>query len=244
MSAALNPYARIHPYGTRVPIFAVVFDELAPLTGQQCRVSDLFSSLGPMPHLQQVLEVADSLHSAVQGARPVFVASHPQLTDNNRGLFNVAPFKDTDLATIDLREGCDEWVIMHELAHWLDNCVLSDSQHAFASQHGAHLAQWRAAVERSDAYGMWQAAIDDREVGAARRYLLYLIQAPELFARSYTQWLIRHAGRPEWNEQIHGFDQRLELLGVDLPGCWSDDDFDPIHDTLDQLFNSSLPALR
>jgi hypothetical protein len=134
--------------------------------------------------------------------------------------------------------------VLHELGHQAD-LLLSKMPGQFASQTG-ELSEWWAAVKASQAYQHLKSLSDGQIVALQRgtqtlrrrargKDLEYFLRPQELFARSYAQYvaatsqdtvLLRQLGR----RQSHPDAQRL------YTEQWLDDDFEPIAQALERIF--------
>lgn len=134
--------------------------------------------------------------------------------------------------------------VLHELGHQAD-LLLSKMPGQFASQTG-ELSEWWAAVKASQAYQHLKSLSDGQIVALQRgtqtlrrrargKDLEYFLRPQELFARSYAQYvaatsqdtvLLRQLGQ----RQSHPDAQRL------YTEQWLDDDFEPIAQALERIF--------
>ncbi|MEL7169315.1 MAG: hypothetical protein AAGN64_08195 [Bacteroidota bacterium] len=135
-----------------------------------------------------------------------------------------------------------ELSLAHELGHFLDQQGLSPRGFRdYASESSDTLLDtWRTAIETSDAYKR-VVAIEatglDPVTGTAYRtaHAEYLLRPRELFARSYAQYLATRSGNRQMREQLD------EILGsAEDFEHWTDDDFAPIADAFDHLFDQLL----
>ena len=141
---------------------------------------------------------------------------------------------------------------VHEIGHFLDYSGLGEPGE-FASVAGDLLGPWRAAVRESAAVQrlgqLWRftrsraqetpAAGDGAEpavkYAAEQRYIEYLLQNEEIWARSYAQFIAVKSGYPVLREQLDRLRQRPERR-LYYGGQWDDDDFLPILAEIEATF--------
>ncbi len=124
-----------------------------------------------------------------------------------------------------------------EIGHLLDHQAIG-TPGEFASVAHPILADWRKAIDSS-----WslQRLEDLRAAGTiphrfadgvirqvnVGRIADYLLDPPELFSRSYAQFITDQSGSETMAAQLHGF-KRVENPSSVVPYYWHDDDFAPI----------------
>lgn len=148
--------------------------------------------------------------------------------------FEFAPDGSVLPRSILVRSGANDrqFILIHEIGHLIDAAGLPGVGFSSASPDAAELDSWREAVARSEAVARLvtiEQASDPQLREAARR----LLQADELWARSYAQWITTRGGSAVLRDSL----QRLKepnRMDVYLPRQWSDDDFDAIGSAIDE----------
>lgn len=155
------------------------------------------------------------------------------------------------------------YIVAHEFGHLLDNQILIPQNwrrrqlpHAmFASQGDPDLWPWFDAVTSSQAFSVLAGI---REMGqifdadgnflglgpVVPRYIAYLLQREELFARSYAQWIITESGNDRMVRALQHVSSPRAVGLVDMPDGtqiplpiqWTDADFQEIFDAFEVLF--------
>jgi len=131
-----------------------------------------------------------------------------------------------------------------EIGHLLDHQA-AGTPGEFASVAHPRLAGWRKAVESSRSFQKLedlQAAgtIPYRFADGATRQVQvgriagYLLEPPELFSRSYSQFITTESRDPILQAQFHGF-RRPENPSSVVPYYWDDDDFAAIAASLQRF---------
>ena len=137
---------------------------------------------------------------------------------------------------------------VHEVGHFLDYSGLGAAGE-FCSVDGDTLGPWRAAVRGSGAVQrlgqLWrfteararepQAGGDGVRYQAEHRYIEYLLQNEELWARSYAQFIAVKSGHPELREQLGRLRARPERR-LYYGSQWDDEDFLPIQTAIEAVF--------
>jgi hypothetical protein len=197
--------------------------------------------------IRRVTSLLTTLHGVPAGARPAIIhereiSSRGQFTDKF----------DAGRCVIELQSVVPEWVIVHEIAHWLDYEAIwaawgEDDEIAVngqtlpwflvygpASEHAGQLDEWRDAVEHSLLVGAYRQRMERTPWTQQLTRLHYLLRPAELFARSYTQWALGHD--PQLAEQIPWQDDMLQGAGISLPGHWHVSDFRAARQGLESLW--------
>jgi len=137
---------------------------------------------------------------------------------------------------------------VHEIGHFLDYSGLGEAG-GFGSVAGDLLGPWRAAVRESAAVQrlgqLWRftrsraqetpAAGDGVRYAVEQRYVEYLLQNEELWARSYAQFIAVRSGHPVLREQLGRLRQR-PARRLYYGGQWDDADFLPIMAEIEAAF--------
>ena len=139
---------------------------------------------------------------------------------------------------------------VHEIGHFLDYAGFGDSGE-FRSVAGNLLDGWRAAVRNSGAVQrlgrLWRftaersqetradGALDVVNYEAEKRYIEYLLQNEELWARSYAQFITVKSAHPALREQMDRLRERpVRRLYYGIQ--WDDGDFLPILAEIEAVF--------
>ena len=139
-----------------------------------------------------------------------------------------------------------EWALIHEIGHFLDQQTLGE-RGSFASQNSESFGDWRRAVDATQSVRHLQEMVRDGGVtvvqnGIARHvpvrsgFLATQITFPEIWARSYAQYIATRGGSDVLRAQLRGL-LRTSASGGDAPYTlhWEADDFIPVLDAIDRL---------
>ena len=132
------------------------------------------------------------------------------------------------------------FALVHEIGHFLDLVGIGEPG-IFASETAADLAPWRVAVERSRRWRELGQAIEPvvRFVPPDEASTLLEYRAlPELWARSYAQFVTERSGDPALRASLtaHRAADAAATRQISRLLHWDDDDFAPIAEAIDQLF--------
>ncbi|MGQ4269892.1 hypothetical protein [Nocardiopsis changdeensis] len=121
--------------------------------------------------------------------------------------------------------------LVHEMAHAMDSVIQrSRTQTRFgmasAMPGTPEMRGWAQAVRGSDEYRAIRGFPDSS-------YRRYLLAGPELFARSYAQWIAEKTGDPMLEVGMRRFSGDSGIEGFRQ---WSEDGFRPISEALDAVF--------
>ncbi|MBK8184282.1 MAG: hypothetical protein IPK63_15945 [Candidatus Competibacteraceae bacterium] len=149
-----------------------------------------------------------------------------------------------------------EMTLAHEVGHFLDNVGFTDKRfdtlrmrpEGFSSPGAASFESWRNSVKSSTMYQKLlemkanpsaYSRTEVREINGVerdivisvnKRYINYVLDETELFARSYAQYIAVRSGDDVLLRQLK------ELQGNFVPTQWADDEFDGIAAAMDELF--------
>ena len=129
---------------------------------------------------------------------------------------------------------------LHETGHILDQQALgADAIYDATSQvqPGAPLAPWLNAVTQTASVQALREQLAAATTPQERRYLQYLLQPDELWARSYAQYIAERSADPELAAQL------AAALAAEPERQWEGTDFVPVSTAIDDLF-ASLGWLR
>ncbi len=138
-----------------------------------------------------------------------------------------------------------ELTLAHEIGHFLDHQGIAAPKR-FASHQSAVMAEWRDVIKQSKAVQDLQAKRQRPSdfiaqvthqgqtftASPSHRYVSYLLDERELWARSYAQYIATRSGNAAMLQQLD--DQRADALYGTRQ--WADDDFVPIAEAIDTLF--------
>lgn len=122
--------------------------------------------------------------------------------------------------------------IAHEVGHFLDQQGIGSQ--LYASPNDSRLAAWRQAIENSRASSeLKELARRAGQAGISRKYVRYLSEWVELWARSYSQYIAVRSKNATMLAQLNVLRERTGR--VYYPKQWDDDDFEPIAQAFDEL---------
>ena len=127
---------------------------------------------------------------------------------------------------------------VHEVGHFLDHKGLPSVPGRFATGTGdpdtvRMMAGWKNAVENSKAAQELKALYG--AAGTDFQYVRYLAGYDEMWARSYAQYVATKSGDEVLLGQLNHY-RKVEEYGPTYPIQWSDEDFRPIMEAMDELF--------
>jgi hypothetical protein len=112
----------------------------------------------------------------------------------------------------------------HEIGHYIDLEGLPGD--GFSSSVAVELADWRAAIRRSDAF-QELARLTRTASDAGQRRMRAALALDEVWARSYAQFIALRSGDPRLLAEVGAL--RTGAIGdVAIPLQWASDDFAPI----------------
>ena len=209
--------------------------EVKPPLESACRAIDAVHDTGPAG--AATLEVFSVTGSEIEGAE----AAYAYNKDTGRAL-GIYLSRESSRPALSL---------VHEIGHFLDHTALRDAPVTanagyFTSAASALFARWRAAVRLTDAVQHLQTVIEhvsatvtledggEVSVGIDHDYVNYLLDDKELFARSYTQYVVEHGGDGIMKAHLQNLRERP--LAALYPLAWGPDDFAPVAAELDIVF--------
>jgi hypothetical protein len=131
----------------------------------------------------------------------------------------------------------------HEIGHFLDQRGIGRGR--FASETDTRMSEWRDAVRNSKAAKRIEelsrqtkakVVVNGQELEyyIDRRYVRYLSQWNELWARSYAQYVAHKSGDASLLAQLDDL-RRQSVTRLYYPTQWDDEDFKPIAAAIDKL---------
>jgi hypothetical protein len=115
---------------------------------------------------------------------------------------------------------------VHEIGHLLDHRGLGLGSRMATELNDTRLAGWLKAVQASEAFAELKRASD----ALPSRHFAYLMSGPELWARSYAQYIAEKSGDAVLLEDVR------KVRDAFAPRQWSPEDFKPIREAMDKLF--------
>ncbi|MFN2288663.1 MAG: hypothetical protein ABR578_10070 [Chromatocurvus sp.] len=148
---------------------------------------------------------------------------------------------------IGVRAGGDhkDLTLAHEIGHFLDHHGAPGN--GFSSKAGAQFADWRRAVDATEAVrslralrdGPSQLTLPDGVPYVVNRaYIDYLLSYEETWARSYAQWIARESGEPILQQQLSDIVAHDQGSAVVYSRQWAADDFDPVAEAIGKLMRA------
>jgi hypothetical protein len=132
--------------------------------------------------------------------------------------------------------------IVHEIGHFLDFAAI-DGFGAFASLESARFDEWQTSVNETATFRTLSQAVDQalpkvpRERSMRRRRIARLRSPEEVWARSYTQYVIGRSGRADLAADLES-ERFWTVEGVVCPLHWEASEFRAIDDAIERLFRS------
>jgi hypothetical protein len=144
---------------------------------------------------------------------------------------------------IDLWRGTGrmELTLLHELGHLLDFRGIG-AGNEFSSLRDPLFRKWKRAINRTQAVAELESLLRQAESGIiqsgkrrrlSREYPAYLLKSPELFARSYTQYVALRSGQQSLMDQLDLI--RYNHRDVYRFRQWENADFEPVFEALEKL---------
>lgn len=128
-----------------------------------------------------------------------------------------------------------EMTAAHEIGHFIDHLGLPGR--GMSSVNSKALDDWRNAVAGTENIQRLHAQLLDAPGADARRYLSYLLETEEIWARSYAQYIASKSGSATMRAQLNGI-RAQHGATIDIQSQWADDDFAPVEQAIDRLFTS------
>jgi hypothetical protein len=188
---------------------------------------------------QDAIAALETVHHLPEDAARLDVKVGAHLTPENPGRYTPTAHGGP---TIELaRQATDPgFTMLHEFGHYLSDTAIGATSMDAAG--AAELAEWRTAVEESDAvqrlvalgrgvaHLVYDVAGDPIVVPLDPDLIFgYYLHPEELFARSYSQWAVLRSGNPTLLAQLRRMQQ------AQLPEQWQDHDFAAIAAAFDRL---------
>jgi hypothetical protein len=139
-----------------------------------------------------------------------------------------------------------EFTLCHEIAHYISHNGWMSTESAAEEWPNIEWEQWAFAVFKSNAFKdlstmrksgyhyVYQADGKSVEVNVSRSAIEYLLNAEELWARSYAQYIATKSQYPLLCQQLND-ERSLRVGAVYYPQQWTDKDFEPILESIDRI---------
>jgi len=121
---------------------------------------------------------------------------------------------------------------LHEIGHFIDHQSLNGRK-GYASTSDPLLEKFRQAVDRSAATAELEAELAKTGISAVRKTCRYYLETHEQWARAYAQYVATRSGNAALVGQLDAI--RNSAHAVYRNSQWSDADFAPIGDSIDEL---------
>ena len=195
--------------------------------------------------VREAIAAIDRVHT--DGTLPPLPVKSAVLLDMYGYFQNTASGRSVEIV-VSLLNPHVELTMVHEVGHFLDFKGLDPSTQ-WASVNSPTLAPWREAVKssravqtlghlrnpatRTMAVTLWDGSVVEYPVD--KSYVGYLLQAEELWARSYSQFIATQSRDPALLRQLEQERER-PVSGIYYPKHWADADFQPILAEMQTIF--------
>ena len=230
MATLRNLFPELHRYMTKLPVSACI--KLVGEIQQYSRALELIERVHKIPAIK-VLDIKPAT-GEIGSAYAGVVLRHPSFS-----IFRADP----DYIALNLPAPTPLSSIIHEIGHVIDIEAIG-IRGQFSSEIGASiLREWWQAVSQSRAYRrleqLRQQLIERGHLFVADRIEKYIMSRRELFARSYAQYIAQKTNDRTLLRELR--QKRSETLTIrgrkyTVTLQWSDDDFQPIAEAFDRLF--------
>jgi len=139
-----------------------------------------------------------------------------------------------------------EFSLAHELGHFIDNQAFkAEGKYLWASADHPDFEEWRQAVAGSKAVQNLVSMTrgpkkipmaDGFEYEVDKKHLSYLLQAHEIWARSYSQFIAQRGGSAAMSDQLQRWVARERTGQINYTSQWEEQDFKPIAKAIEALF--------
>jgi hypothetical protein len=193
--------------------------------------------------VRAAVSAIDRVHKVPELARSVPVVSDAALVEAGKYRWEKETGHPLDIR-LNPGSGHPALTAVLEIGHLLDHQAIGVAGE-FASESHPHLAGWRKVIDSTRAV---QKLEDLRAAGSipfafsngsvrqvnVERIAGYLLEPPELFSRSYAQFIAGASDSARLASQIRGF-RRLENPGSVVPQFWDEDDFEDVSEAFESL---------
>ena len=179
---------------------------------------------------QRVVEIIDKVHG--DGALPQIPLNASTAKDRMRpgmqGKYSYIPANDR-AAQIVIKGSGDhrEMTIAHEIGHFLDHQGFAGR--GFSSAGREHpVARIVSALQNTET--MKAPLRSATQMAMNRRYINYWVQREEIWARAYAQYIANKSGDAAMRKQLTAMQEKQYY------GQWTDEEFLPVQNMIDELF--------
>jgi len=127
----------------------------------------------------------------------------------------------------------------HELAHFIDNRLLHPLSAVFASSYDDLLVPLLEAISLSPQLVHIQRMLEGHRPPLSpkdRKFLRYLLESQELFARTYAQFIAGKSNHPAMEDQLRFRQGTPQLIcGIPVSLQWDSHSFEPIMNAMESM---------
>lgn len=193
--------------------------------------------------VRSAVSAVDRVHKVPELARPIPVVSDAAMVEGGKYRWDKATGRPLDIRLNPRGDRADLSAVL-EIGHIWDHQAIG-TPGEFASVCHRRLAEWRRAIDSTRAVQKLEDLRGARFIpfkfsdGVVRQVYIetragYLLEPPELFSRSYAQFIAGASESAKLGSQIHGF-RRPENPSSVVPYFWDDDDFADISKAFESL---------
>ena len=193
--------------------------------------------------VRTAVSAIDRVHNVPGLAHPVPVVSDAAMAETGKYRWDQATGGPVDIRLNPQSDHLELTTVL-EIGHLLDHQAIGLAGE-FASESHPFLAEWRKAIDSTRAV---QKLEDLREAGSipfmypdgivrmasVKRTMGTLLEWPELFSRSYAQFIAESADNARLAQLIHAF-RHPESPNPVVPYYWDDDDFGDVSKAFESL---------
>ncbi|WP_133740312.1 hypothetical protein [Actinorugispora endophytica] len=174
-------------------------------------------------NMKEAIEIVESVHGFPDSMRSVQFTTFTGPADHLGEYDMLTRSIDINTTNPELRS-----TLVHEIGHAIDHGAFEGSGLASAMPRTPQMRAWREAVWNSEAVRALKGEPEDQ-------YTTYLRSLPEIWAHSYAQWVAVRSGDEQLLTELRS---RLSSSEADQYRQWEDQDFEPIAEALDHIFQS------
>ena len=186
------------------------------------------SKLDPVNNAQLVAEATDLIDQVHgDGKMPMAIVRENNENPGALGYFKISRKQKIEIG-VKAESSWPLLTLLHEAGHFLNHKGLPGS--GPTSDNHPAMQAWRKAVANSPEVKNLVLNFDETTNSEFKKYLHYLLNPDELFARSYAQYIAVKTQHPVAINQLN---RRRSTTHFQQ---WSDDSFEPIMQAIDELF--------
>jgi hypothetical protein len=198
------------------------------------------ASLPGRAEMSEVIEAMSGLHSVSNDA-PIDVVPTSFPGENGAGEFRHRGVTARGVSVNVTDENPHiRTTLAHELGHWIDHQQVGDkgfeSKRAALGDKSSPMADWWAAVQETDAMARLQKVADTEilpnGILASPRYVSYLQDPSEIWARTYAQWVASRTSSQGLKDEMSN---QVDVAQETYSEQWDDDDFEPVAQAIDRM---------